>query len=256
MGRPSAEGPPGYMSVSFHTKMAKQGHLYKLTEEGRIVGGAILFLQGDALNIGRIFVAPEHFRKGFGSFMMQEIESMFTGVKEFTLDTPDWNIRTNAFYTKLGYTEIKQDSGFVYYAKRNLTENMIRWAESKLGSTEYAGWCLAFIEDALEISNQIEIFGGDSAKESCEMYKDALRGGVPERGAFVFYDCLCPSENGPVNWGHCGVSLGDGRVIHAWDTVRIDDYLAIEKLTALTGDHPEYLGWVALERVLNQKPRV
>ena len=36
-----------------------------------------------------------------------------------------------------------------------LTENMIRWAESKLGSTAYAGWCLAFIEDALEISNHI-----------------------------------------------------------------------------------------------------
>jgi len=86
------------------------------------------------------------------------------------------------------------------------------------------------------------------------MYKDALQGGAPRRGAFVFYDCLCPSENGSVNWGHCGVSLGDGRVIHAWDIVRIDDYLAIEKLTALTGDHPEYLGWVALERVLDQKP--
>ena len=91
-----------------------------------------------------------------------------------------------------------------------LTENMIRFAESKLGSTEYAGWCLAFIEDALEISNHIEIFGGDSAKESCELYKDALRGGVPERGAFVFYDCLCPSENDPVGWGHCGISFGDG----------------------------------------------
>ena len=26
---------------------------------------------------------------------------------------------------------------------------MIRWAESKLGSIKYAGWCLAFIEDAL-----------------------------------------------------------------------------------------------------------
>ena len=71
-----------------------------------------------------------------------------------------------------------------------------------------------------------------------------------------WYDCLCPSENGPVNWGHCGISFGDGRVIHAWDMVRVDDYLAIEKLTALTGDHPKYLGWVALERVLNQKPRV
>ena len=142
------------------------------------------------------------------------------------------------------------------FQMEKLTENMIRWAESKLGSTEYAGWCLAFIEDALEISNHIEVFGGDSARESYELYKDALRGGAPERGAFVFYDCLCPSENGPVNWGHCGISLGDGRVIHAWDMVRIDDYPAIEKLTALTGDHPKYLGWVALDRVLNQKPGV
>ena len=122
MDGPSAGGPPGYMSVSFHTKMARQGHLYKLTEEGLIVGGAILFLQGDALNIGRIFVAPEHFRKGYGSFMMQEIESMFTGVKEFTLDTPDWNIRTNLFYKKQGYTEIKRDGGFVYYSKRKVDE--------------------------------------------------------------------------------------------------------------------------------------
>ena len=122
VGGPSAEGPPGYQSVSFHTKMARQGHLYKLTEEGLIVGGAILFLQGDVLNIGRIFVAPEHFRKGYGAFMMQEIESMFPGVKAFTLDTPDWNIRTNSFYTKLGYTETKRDRGLVTYSKRKADE--------------------------------------------------------------------------------------------------------------------------------------
>ena len=122
LGGPSAGGPPGYRSVSFHTEMAGQGHLYKLTEEGLIVGGAILFLQADALNVGRIFVAPEHFRKGYGAFMMQEIESMFPGVKEFTLDTPEWNIRTNSFYTKLGYAEIKRDGGFVYYSKRKADE--------------------------------------------------------------------------------------------------------------------------------------
>lgn len=122
LGEPSAGGPPGYRSVSFHTEKARQGHLYKLTEEGRIIGGAILFLQDDALNVGRIFVAPEHFRKGYGAFMMQEIESVFPGVKEFTLNTPDWNIRTNTFYTKLGYTEIKRDGGFVYYTKRKADE--------------------------------------------------------------------------------------------------------------------------------------
>ncbi|MBO4363261.1 MAG: hypothetical protein J5912_02630 [Clostridia bacterium] len=77
--------------------------------------------------------------------------------------------------------------------------------------------------------------------------------GIPERGAFVFYDCLCPSKDGPVNWGHCGISLGDGKVIHAWDVVRIDGYTEIERLTALTGDHPKYLGWVPLDRVLAQK---
>ena len=135
-----------------------------------------------------------------------------------------------------------------------MTENMIAWAKEKLGIPEYAGWCLDFIEDALEKSNDIEISGGDSAKESCEMYKDSLQAGIPKRGAFVFYDCLCPSRDSPVNWGHCGISLEGGQIIHAWDVVRIHGYTEIEGLTALAGDHPKYLGWVPLERVLAQKP--
>lgn len=138
--------------------------------------------------------------------------------------------------------------------KNELIENMIRWAEGRLGETKYAGWCLSFIEDALEISNDIEIFGGDSAKESADLYANAIQPGSPERGTWVFYDCLCPGGEGPVNWGHCGICLGDGRVIHAWDKVRIDNYLEIEKMTALSGDHPRYIGWVPVERVLAQKP--
>ena len=42
VGTSSPGGPAGYMSVPFHTKMARQGHLYKLTDEGLIVGGAII----------------------------------------------------------------------------------------------------------------------------------------------------------------------------------------------------------------------
>ena len=135
-----------------------------------------------------------------------------------------------------------------------IIENMIRWAESRLGETGYAGWCLSFIEDALEIANGIEVFGGDSARESAELYSDAMRRDIPERGAFVFYDCMCPSEEGPVNWGHCGIGLGDGRVIHAWDKVRIDDYRDIERMRAPGGDCPRYIGWVRVERVMAQKP--
>lgn len=134
-----------------------------------------------------------------------------------------------------------------------MIENMLKWAEEKIGNSEYAGWCLSFIEDALEISNNIEIFGGASAKESCEMYYDAIQTGVPERGAFVFYDCMCPSEEGLVNWGHCGICLGGGRVIHAWDIVRIDDFMKIENMTSIAGEHPKYIGWIPLTRVLLQK---
>ena len=60
---------------------------------------------------------PRHFRKGYGILMMQEIEAMFPDVKAFTLDTPAWNTRTNAFYTRLGYSEVKRDSDFIYYSK-------------------------------------------------------------------------------------------------------------------------------------------
>lgn len=118
VGAPSMGGPPGYMSVDFHIKMAKGNHLYKLSVDGLIAGGAILFENGRQLNIGRIFVAPEYFRKGYGIFIMQEIERIFSDVKEMVLETPVWNVRTNAFYQKLGYSEYKKDDAFVYYMKK------------------------------------------------------------------------------------------------------------------------------------------
>ena len=118
LGAPSAGGPPEYKSASFHAEMARSNHLYKLTDNGLIVAGAILFLEKDKLNVGRIFVSPEHFRKGYGICMMQEIEALFSGVKEFALDTPIWNVRTNAFYTKLGYVESRRDDEFIYYSKK------------------------------------------------------------------------------------------------------------------------------------------
>ena len=122
VGAKGAGGPPGYNSLSFHTKMARMNCLYKLVDDYKIVGGAILFLKDNELNIGRIFVDPEYFRKGYGIFLMQQIEESFAEVKVFTLDTPIWNVRTNAFYQKLGYEEVRRDGDFIYYEKRRDTE--------------------------------------------------------------------------------------------------------------------------------------
>ncbi len=114
-------GPPGYKSLPFYTKMARMNCLYKLVDDNRLtVGGAVLFVKDNEMNVGRIFVAPELFRKGYGIFMMRQIEEMFPDVKTFSLDTPIWNVRTNAFYQKLGYTEVRRDNDFVYYEKRAL----------------------------------------------------------------------------------------------------------------------------------------
>ena len=118
VGAASPGGPPGYRSVSFHVKMARMNHLFKLADSnGVILGGAILFRRGDTLNIGRVFIDPQYFRKGYGILMMREIEALYPDVKVFTLDTPVWNTRTNAFYTRLGYSEVKRDADFVYYSK-------------------------------------------------------------------------------------------------------------------------------------------
>ena len=111
--------PPEYDSVIWHEQMLNEGHLLQVVIDGEIVGGAILFLDkdGENLYVGRIFIDPAHHRKGYGLSLMKLVETYYPGIKKIELDTPLWNIRTNAFYTKLGYCEVKRDEGFAYYQK-------------------------------------------------------------------------------------------------------------------------------------------
>ena len=131
-----------------------------------------------------------------------------------------------------------------------LISNALTWAHAQLGSTAYAGRCLSFVEDAIEQSNHIEMFGGASAHESATEYNAAAHKHTPPRGAFVFYDWIGTLKGERKNWGHVGLALGDGRVIHAWDVVRVDAYHAVETLTTSDGSHPVYLGWVPPSRYL------
>ena len=111
--------PPAYDSIPWHILMKNEGHLVQAVMDGEIVGGAILFLDkdGETLYIGRIFIDPVHHRKGYGLELMKMVEAYYPGVRKIQLDTPLWNVRTNAFYTKLGYREVKRDEGFAYYQK-------------------------------------------------------------------------------------------------------------------------------------------
>jgi cell wall-associated NlpC family hydrolase len=111
-------------------------------------------------------------------------------------------------------------------------ENAVAWALEHVGSTDYALRCLAFVEDAYERSNAIEVFGGDSASASAEEYGARNSTGEAPAGAFVFFDCAGPVAGDVRKWGHVGLALGDGRMVHAWGAVRVD---AIAEILDLPG---------------------
>ena len=119
VGASEPDAPPDYDSIPWLVQMQKEGHLFQAVIDKEIVGGAILFLDKDSetLYIGRIFIDPVHHRKGYGLSLMKMVETYYSGIKKIQLDTPLWNVRTNAFYTKLGYRVVKQDNEFAYYQK-------------------------------------------------------------------------------------------------------------------------------------------
>ena len=119
VGTPEAGGPPGYDSIPWHTQMQEEGHLLQVVIDEKIAGGAILFLDkdGETLYIGRIFLDPSYYRKGYGLSLMKMVETFYPGIRTIKLDTTLWNVRTNAFYTKLGYCEVNRDDNSVYYQK-------------------------------------------------------------------------------------------------------------------------------------------
>jgi RimJ/RimL family protein N-acetyltransferase len=119
VGASEANRPPDYDSIPWHIQMKNEGHLLQAVVDGEIVGGAVLFVDknSETLYIGRIFINPAHHRKGYGLSLMKIVETYYSGIKKIKLDTPLWNVRTNAFYTKLGYYEVKRDEEFAYYQK-------------------------------------------------------------------------------------------------------------------------------------------
>ncbi len=141
----------------------------------------------------------------------------------------------------------------------DLAAAAVRWALGRVGDTGYSLRCLAFVEDAFERANGIEIFGGSSASESATRYGlhpfDAAQ--PPPAGSFVFYDAQGPIRGTHRSWGHVGLSLGDGRVVHAWDEVRVDPARAVEDLVGAPGWTPaRLLGWADVATILRgHRPR-
>ena len=86
VGASEAGGPPDYDSIPWHIHMKNEGHLLQVVINGEIAGGAILFVDkdGETLSIGRIFLDPVHYRKGYGLSLMKMVETV-TLLKSITI---------------------------------------------------------------------------------------------------------------------------------------------------------------------------
>jgi len=98
-------------------------------------------------------------------------------------------------------------------------ERAIAWAMGEVGSETYYGLGLRFVADA---------YGGQNFPRSATILANALgprEGDLPPRnappGALLWFN-LGDEDRGR-NDGHVGISLGDGRMIHTFAKVRIDD---------------------------------
>ena len=120
VGGKKGDCPPEFDSVEWHRKMAREGHLYQAMIGKELVGAAVVFPDESksSVYIGRIFIDSIYHRKGYGILLMKCIENEFLDVSEINLDTPVWNVRTNAFYEKLGYKKFRIEDGFVFYQKK------------------------------------------------------------------------------------------------------------------------------------------
>lgn len=117
VGSTEAGGPPDYDSISWHEQMQKEGHLYAYKLQNKIIGAALLWIHKNEIYIGRIFIDPSYFQKQLGLKLMEMIEVMLPNAS-YVLDTPVWNVRTNSFYQKCGYMEVKRDDETVHYRKK------------------------------------------------------------------------------------------------------------------------------------------
>ena len=93
-------------------------------------------------------------------------------------------------------------------------ETVISWAMSKLGSQSYAYLCQKFVAHAY--SQVAPLVSKETAKLAANAWCTHPGDKNPPRGATVYYNWYGRVDGVYANYGHVGIALGDGRVIHAY----------------------------------------
>ena len=80
------------------------GEAYRILDDGKVVGGVVVRIEGDRGNLDLLFVSPKCHSKGVGYGAWCQIEKMFPQVKIWETVTPYFEKRNIHFYVnKCGF---------------------------------------------------------------------------------------------------------------------------------------------------------
>jgi len=91
------------------TEFQQAGEQWLIWVEGQEIMGALAFVQlHDNLNICRLIVSPNHFRKGIARQLLMGIETIFVGAQTITVSTAARNEPAIKLYYNQDYQLISQ----------------------------------------------------------------------------------------------------------------------------------------------------
>jgi len=107
----SLEGPPGYDSEEWNRSWINRTPYYKILYKRKAIGGIILFeIDKDEYEVGRIWIDPAYQNMGLGQESMARMFELHPDIKRWVLGTPDWAVRNQHFYVKVGFRKIGETS--------------------------------------------------------------------------------------------------------------------------------------------------
>jgi ribosomal protein S18 acetylase RimI-like enzyme len=87
-------------NTSFYFPLAKEGD--------ELLGLSTTRMREDSIMMFRLYVSPQHQRKGIGDLLLKNVIEHFQGAKKIQLHVEAMNPKGQAFYKKQGFKEMKR----------------------------------------------------------------------------------------------------------------------------------------------------
>jgi ribosomal protein S18 acetylase RimI-like enzyme len=100
-----------WQSIEFLTQQIEHPNLYfPLAKEGdELVGLSTTHMPEDTIMMFRLYVSPQHQRKGIGELLLKNVIGHFQGAKKIQLHVEVMNLKGQSFYKKHGFKEMKRE---------------------------------------------------------------------------------------------------------------------------------------------------